>query len=317
MKFQSLNTGTKLFGRFEILTLLGEGGVSHVYKCRDLSRNGKKVALKVLMNPASKDPSIMKRFLAEVEILNSLKSPNVIANAELFRGEGLVGYSMEYVGGESLADKILRPGQFAIEEILSLLIQVCRAVEAVHKARYIHRDLKPENMLITDRGQLKLIDFGIAIAERDIGKSSEGISGTMNYASPEYIEFGVIDRRSDIYAIGAIAFELITKQSAFDHPDPLEVMKAKVRTDAPLVTSIRRSCPEALAQLTAKALSRDPNKRYQEVGQIINEIKSIQSSLGHDLAERVGIPKATAPKSRTVVRRDALAKQIQSFLEST
>lgn len=314
MKFRSLKPGTLLFGRFEVLCLLGEGGVSHVYKCRDHARLGKKIALKVLLEPASKDAQILKRFVSEVEIVNSLKSPYIIKHAELFKSENYIAYSMDYVAGVSLATKISKPGKLSIAEVLNILMQICRAVETIHKAKFIHRDLKPENMLVTDRGQLKLIDFGIAIPEKNLGTSNEGISGTMNYASPEYIEFGIIDRRSDIYAIGAIAYELITGEAAFCYPDPLETMKAKVRRDVPSPKLSRTDCPAALAALTTKAMARQVENRYQEIGQLINDLKAIQNTLGFDTSERIGSLKQAETYTKQISNRNAISKQIQLFL---
>ncbi len=278
--FLNLQPGTIVNGRYEVVKCLGTGSMGMVYACRHRELSGHLVAMKVLFSEVAKDEVAAARFRNEIVASYGVNHPHVVRAYEYFKDGDLIAFTMEYVGGGDLADRIADDVPIPIEEIVHMLIQMCSGVQSIHDAGIIHRDLKPENILLTGNMDVKITDFGIA--KNGTGpKLTEygGVVGTIDYVSPEYLEKGQVDTRSDIYSLGVLAYEMITGCSPFQGKSVIETMTMRLRTSPELPHEKRLDCPEALGRLVLKALDRDLNERYQTANQMIFDLIEINDTL--------------------------------------
>ena len=209
-----LEIGSFLSDRYEILSKVGAGGMSDVYKAKDhiLSRF---VAIKVLKQEFSEDSSFVTKFRAEAQSAAGLEHPNIVNIYDVGSENGLYYIVMEYVEGITLKTYIEKKGQLSFKESASIAIQVARGIEAAHNKNIIHRDIKPQNIIISTDGKVKVTDFGIAKATSSNTISSD-VMGSVHYASPEQARNGFVDGRSDIYSLGIVMFEMVTGRVPFD-----------------------------------------------------------------------------------------------------
>ncbi len=296
--FLNLQPGTIIAGRYEVVKCLGTGSMGMVYACRHRELGGHLVAMKVLFSEVARDTVAAARFRNEIVASYGVSHPNVVRAFEYFRDGDLVAFTMEYIGGGDLADRITHDELLSIDEISRMLTQMCSGVQAIHEAGIIHRDLKPENILITTDGDIKITDFGIARTVTGPKLTEHGgVVGTIDYVSPEYLERGQVDARSDIYALGVLAFEMITGESPFKGNSVIETMTIRLRTDPPPPSSLRPECPPGLDRIVLRAMARDPKKRYQKASEMCDDLKSLRS--GQPLAEssELGAPETHAQVS--------------------
>ena len=259
----SLQPGTVIAGRYEVVKCLGAGSMGLVYACRHRELAGHLVAVKVLFPEVARDEVAAARFRNEIVASYGVSHPNVVRAYEYFRDGELVAYTMEYVGGGDLADR-LNEGALPLEDVISYLGQIASGVQAIHDAGIVHRDLKPENILITPQGDVKITDFGIARMGHGPKLTEHGgVVGTIDYVSPEYLEKGQVDARSDIYALGVLGYEMITGESPFRGDSVIATMTMRLKTDPPEPSSLRSECPPQLDKIILKALARIPEDRYQ------------------------------------------------------
>lgn len=247
-----------------------------VYACKHRELAGHLVAMKVLFPEVAQDEIAAARFRNEIVASYGVSHPNVVRAYEYFKDGDLLAYTMEFVSGGDLADKLDQEELMDYDEILKILIQMCSGISAVHDAGIVHRDMKPENILLTPEGDVKITDFGIA-RRGDGPKLTEhdGVLGTIDYVSPEYLEKGLVDKRSDLYAIGVLAFEMITKQAPFQGSSVVETMTMRLRSDPPSPSQYRSDCPKELEAFVLKALKRDPDKRYQSAIEMLDDLEVI------------------------------------------
>jgi len=274
--FLNLQPGTVVNGRYEVVKCLGAGSMGMVYACRHRELAGHLVAMKVLFTEVARDEVAAARFRNEIVASYGVSHPNVVRAYEYFKDGDLVAFTMEYIDGGDLADRITSQSRLEIDEIIRMLGQMCSGVHAIHQAGIIHRDLKPENILITNQGDIKITDFGIA--RRGTGpKLTEhgGVVGTLDYVSPEYLESGQVDERSDIYALGVLAYEMITGEPPFKGQSVIETMTMRLRTDAPSASRVRPECPPGLSNAIMKAMARDPKKRYQTAAEMLKDLSAL------------------------------------------
>lgn len=272
----NLQPGTVIDGRFEIIKSLGIGSMGQVYACKHRELSGHMVALKVLFQEVATDPVASTRFKNEITASWKINHPNVVRAYDFIRDGDLVGYTMEYVGGGDLADLISDQDSLAIADISRLISQVCSGVQAIHDAGIVHRDLKPENLLLTSDRNIKITDFGIARTKAGPRLTEHGgVVGTLDYVSPEYLEKSEVDTRSDIYAIGIIAYELITHELPFKGNNPVEIIMSKLKTEPTPPHHLRTDCPEKLARVIMKMIARNPDDRYQSAADIVTDLLSL------------------------------------------
>ena len=201
--------------RYEILQILGEGGMGAVYKAKDRELN-RTVALKVIRADLAKHPAIIDRFKQELLLAHQVTHRNVIRIYDLGEAEGMKFITMEYIEGEDLRSLLLDNKKFAPAEAVEIMEQVCRALEAAHSVGVIHRDLKPQNIMQDKSGRIVVMDFGLARTLEGDGMTQTGaLVGTMEYMSPEQALGKQLDQRSDLFALGLILYELLTGQMPF------------------------------------------------------------------------------------------------------
>ena len=278
--FLNLQPGTIVNGRYEVLKCLGTGSMGMVYACRHLELSNHKVAMKVLFSEVARDEVAAARFRNEIVASYGVNHPNVVRAYEYFREGELVAFTMEYVGAGDLADRIGKSEPIPIADIVRMLIQMCSGVQAIHDAGIVHRDLKPENILITEEGDVKITDFGIAKTGSG-PKLTEygGIVGTIHYISPEYLEKGQIDHRSDIYSLGVLAYEMVTGEAPFEGNSVIETMTMRLKSDPEPPVNKRLDCPAELSEIILKSLARNFEDRYQTVHEMMNDLIVIENGL--------------------------------------
>ncbi|RMG43044.1 MAG: serine/threonine protein kinase [Candidatus Dadabacteria bacterium] len=275
--FANIQPGTLLFGRFELLKCLSATNAGAVYLCNDLEDRAELVALKVLSTRAANDEKLCERFKNEVAIASKVNHKNVVKSTAFYQDEEFTAFTMEYISGGTLADKISSGYKFTVEEVLDIMLQLASGLEAIHKAKVVHRDIKPENILIHEDGTYKISDFGIATSHANTdGHTDTEIIGTMNYLSPEYVAYGQYDQRSDIYALGVICYELLTQQLPFKGKSLLESLTMRVKYDPIPAAALRRDCPLLLNRIVTKAIQRKPAHRYQNVADFIRDLEAVQ-----------------------------------------
>jgi serine/threonine protein kinase len=280
---QSLNLkpGMVVQGKYEILRCLGAGSMGMVYAVKHLELQGRVLAMKVLFSDVAKDEVQAARFKNEIVASYEVNHPNVVRAYDYFRENAMIAYTMEYVSGGDLADRLAEDELLSIDEILFMLRQMASGVQAIHEAGIIHRDLKPENILLSEQGDVKITDFGIARNLKGPRLTDHGgIVGTFAYVAPEYLEHGKIDVRSDIYSLGVLAYEMITGEPPYSAKNVVEEMHLRLTTDPAPPKQLRKSCPEKLSDAILQALSRDPSTRFSSARELYDVLTSVDIESG-------------------------------------
>ncbi len=277
----SLQPGTVIGGKYEVVKCLGSGSMGLVYACRHRELQGQMVAVKVLFPEVAQDKIASARFRNEILASYGVSHPNVVRAYEYLRDGDLVAYTMEFVGGGDLAERLSQTERMALPEIIRLLSQMAAGVQAIHDAGIVHRDLKPENILLTNEGNVKIADFGIA-RNRHGPKLTEhgGVVGTIDYVAPEYMLRSQVDWRSDIYAIGILAYEMVTGESPFRGDSVYATMTKRLKTDPEPPSTHRSECSPQLDAIILKAMQREPENRYQAGMEMFFDLQRLASELG-------------------------------------
>src|SRR5215510_13168937 len=280
-----LSIGSRL-GPYEILSPLGAGGMGEVWKARD-TRLERTVAIKVLPEHLSKNEEIRQRFEREAKTISQLSHPHICALYDVNR-EGETEYLvMEYLEGETLSERLAK-GPLPLEQTLRYGIEMADALDKAHKQGIVHRDLKPGNIMVTKSG-VKLLDFGLAKAMAP----AEGpqltsfptqaapvtqagtVLGTFQYMAPEQLEGKEADPRTDIFALGAVLYEMATGRKAFEGKSQASVISAIMTEEPPAISTIRPMCPPALDRVVRISLAKDPEDRWQSAHDVAAELKWI------------------------------------------
>jgi serine/threonine-protein kinase len=286
-----LSAGTRL-GSYEILSLLGSGGMGEVHRARD-TKLGRDVALKVLPASLAHDPERLARFEREAHLLAALNHPHIAQIYDLEEWSGVRALVMELVDGPTLADCIAH-GPIPLDEALPIAKQIAEALEAAHEQGIIHRDLKPANIKVRDDGTVKVLDFGLAKAFDPGGSSTAAaplsptlsiqatqagiILGTAAYVAPEQARGKPADRRADIWAFGVVLFEMLTGKRAF-RGDDISTTLASVLKSEPDWSALPKTTPLSLRRLVSRCLNRDPKNRLQAIGDARVEIGELLSDI--------------------------------------
>ena len=266
-----LEIGNFLSDRYEILSKIGAGGMSDVYKAKDhiLSRF---VAIKVLKSEFSEDSSFVTKFRAEAQSAAGLEHPNIVNIYDVGSEDGLYYIVMEYVEGITLKTYIEKKGQLSFKESASIAIQVARGIEAAHNKDIIHRDIKPQNIIISTEGKVKVTDFGIARAA-SANTISADVMGSVHYASPEQARNGFVDGRSDIYSLGIVMFEMITGRVPFDGDTTVAVALRHLQEDIARPSIYAPDIPISFEKIILKCTQKTPDRRYQNIEELLVDLR--------------------------------------------
>ena len=280
-----LTQGVKL-GPYEILSLLGAGGMGEVYLARD-TRLQRTVAIKILPAHLSSNPDLHARFVQEAKSISSLQHPNICVVHDIGSQDGLDYMVMEYVSGQTL-DRIIPKGGLPVNVATKYALQVADALARAHSAGIIHRDLKPANIMVDDSGLVKVLDFGLAklaaaeSANNDAGATLTGagsattpgmIVGTLAYMSPEQAEGKPVDARSDIFSFGAVFYEMLTGKKAFDADSSAALLAAVMRDDPKPLSELKRDVPAELRRLVARCLKKKTADRFPSGVELAQELR--------------------------------------------
>jgi eukaryotic-like serine/threonine-protein kinase len=287
----------RLLGPYEITTTLGAGGMGEVYRARD-TRLERIVAIKIL-SQLSSDPAHRQRFEREARAISSLNHPNICVLYDIGHHDGIDYLVMECVEGETLA-KRLEKGPLPADQVLKFGAQIADALDKAHRAGIIHRDLKPGNIMLTPTGA-KLLDFGLAkpgSALADVAMTATKLEtpvtergtivGTFQYMSPEQIEGRDLDGRSDIFSLGAVLYEMVTGQHAFEGKSRLSIASAILEKEPAPITTTKPLAPAALDHAIRSCLAKDPNDRWQTARDLSHELKWISEAGSQAGATAVG-----------------------------
>ena len=259
-----LQIGQLLGGRYEILQLLGEGGMGAVYKAADRELD-RYVALKVIRPELASNPSILARFKQELLLAHQVTHRNVIRIYDLGEAEGVKFITMEFIEGKDLRSLIKEKKKFSPDEAVDITQQVCRALDAAHSVGVIHRDLKPQNIMQDGTGRILVMDFGLARTLEGDGMTQTGaMVGTMEYMSPEQALAQDLDQRSDLFALGLILYELLTGKMPFAAASAVASLVKRTQERAIPVSEIDKEIPGALCGIVSKCLERDLKRKVPE-----------------------------------------------------
>lgn len=266
-----LEIGTFLGDRYEILELIGSGGMADVYKakCHKLNRF---VAIKVLKSEFSSDSVFVSKFKAEAQAAAGLMHPNIVNVYDVGEENRMYYFVMELVEGITLKHYIEKKIRLTAKEAVSIAIQVSMGIEAAHNNGIIHRDIKPQNIIISKEGKVKVADFGIAKAATSNTVTSHAM-GSVHYTSPEQARGGYSDAKSDIYSIGITLFEMITGHVPFDGETTVAVAIKHIQEEMPSPRVYVPDVPISVERIIAKCCQKNPDRRYANVGQLIRDLK--------------------------------------------
>ena len=292
-----LETGDVMAGRYEILQLLGEGGMGAVYKARDRELD-RFVALKLIRRELSSNPAIVARFKQELLLSHQVTHKNVIRIYDLGDSDGIKFITMEFVEGEDLRSLILENKKFPPKEAVEIIQQVCRALEAAHGVGVIHRDLKPQNVMRDKSGRILVMDFGMARTIEGDGMTQSGaLVGTMEYMSPEQALAKDLDQRSDLFAVGLIFYELLTGKMPYKAESAVASLIKRNQERAIPVTDHDGTIPAQLSNVVSKCLERDPALRYQTSSEMLQDLDDWR---GNRAAANLSFQPAVEPWGRTI-----------------
>src|SRR6516164_1379182 len=268
----ALDPGTKL-GPYEIQSLLGEGGMGEVYRARD-TRLGRDVALKILPASLTQNPDRLHRFEQEARAVAALNHPNILALFDIRRHDGSPFLVSELLEGESLRD-VLEAGALGQRKTIDYGVQIAHGLAAAHEKGIVHRDLKPENIFVTKDGRIKILDFGLAKLAQSPGTGGDEatltnahtavgvVMGTASYMAPEQVRGESVDVRADIFAFGAVLYEMLSGGRAFRRDTTAETMTAVLKDDPADFADLGRTVSPTLERIVRRCLEKSPDQRFQ------------------------------------------------------
>jgi serine/threonine protein kinase len=273
--------GETIAGRYEVEELVGHGGMSSVYKARDalLERH---VALKILHEQYSTDEDFVERFKREARSVAQLQHPNIVTVIDRGEEAGRQFIVFEYIDGENLKEHVVRKGRLDVREALEIAVEVARGLAFAHEQGLIHRDVKPQNVLLNGDGRAKVTDFGIARTLDVDGMTQTGtVLGTSNYIAPEQASGQRVDAHSDVYALGAVLYELLTGEVPFPGESFVAVAMKHMHEPAPNLLDVRRDVPLRVAAAVDRALEKDPEQRFPTMDAFAAELEACLAELDH------------------------------------
>lgn len=270
--------GTLLGNRYEILEKIGEGGMAEVYKakCHLLNRF---VAVKILKEEYSRDKEFVDKFKAEAAAAGSISHNNIVNIYDVGSQDNVNYIVMEYVNGKTLKELIIQNGRLDYNRAIDISIQIAKALECAHKTGIVHRDIKPQNILVTDDGNVKVTDFGIAKAANSATiTNTNKVMGSAHYFSPEQAKGAFVDARTDIYSLGIVLYEMVTGRVPYDAESPVSVALKHLQEEVVPPKQINNNLPEGLNNLILKSMQKDAISRYQNVKDMLLDLQRIKNN---------------------------------------
>ena len=276
--------GEIIDGRYQLTRVVGSGGMATIYAAIDL-RLDRQVAVKVMHSHLAQDEQFVSRFIREAKAAASLSHPNIVAVLDQGWNQGgapCVFIVMELIEGATLRDYIIEQGSLSAERALSIITPVASALAAAHKLGIVHRDIKPENILVSKEGRIKIADFGLArgaLLGNTMTAESSVILGSVSYLSPEQVQRGVADARSDIYSLGIVLFEILTGQKPYQGEDPVQVAIKHVNERVPAPSTIKPGLTIEMDQLVLSTTDIDPDKRPRDAVILLEKLRELSEKL--------------------------------------
>jgi TolB-like protein/predicted Ser/Thr protein kinase len=268
-------------GKYRIIEEIGQGGMGIVYKAEDIKLK-RFVALKFLPPELTHIPDVKDRFMREAQAAAALDHPNICTVYEFDQAEGKAFISMAYIEGQSLKKKI-DSGPLELEEALKIATQVAEGLQEAHKKGIVHRDVKSANIMVTERGQAKVMDFGLARVAGGTLVTQEGTTmGTVTYMSPEQARGEKVDHRTDIWSFGVVLYEVLSGELPFKGEHEQSIVYAILKEKPKPITDIKADIPVSIEQVVYRALEKDPDKRYQQIEDLLDDLKSIAAGIVPD-----------------------------------
>ena len=275
---QKIQKGTTLGGRYTILEELGRGGMGVVYKAED-TKLQRLVALKFLPSELTNVPEVKTRFMREAQAAAALDHPNICTVYEFDETEESTFISMAYIEGQSLKKK-MESDPLELEEVISTATKVAEGLSEAHNKGIVHRDIKSGNIMVTDRGQVKIMDFGLArTAEQTLLTKAGTFMGTIAYMSPEQAKGETVDHRTDIWSFGVVLYEMLSGCLPFKGDNEQAVVYSILKENPKAITVLKSDIPVSIEQVVKKALEKDPDKRYQQIEELLDDLKSISAGI--------------------------------------
>ena len=319
-------SGELIDSRYQLIRQVANGGMASIYEAMD-TRLDRKVAVKIMHPHLAQDDAFVSRFIREAKAAAALSHPNIVAVQDQGwnqSGVPAVFLVMELIEGSTLREYLNERGRFEIKDAMNYLTPILSALAAAHAIGIVHRDMKPENILISKEGRIKIADFGLARGEiigSTMTAESSVILGSVSYLSPEQVQRGIADARSDVYAVGIVAFEMLTGEKPFIGDTPIQIAYMHVNQDIPPSRSKRKEIPQALDDLISRATNRDPDKRPRDAGEFLSSLEVIAADLDpkkNQMKLELDLPvDAIREKVRTKAKQEIVAEPSVEIKEST
>ncbi len=286
-----ITQGMLIADRYEILNKIGAGGMSDVYKAKDLTL-GRFVAIKVLKEEFNEDRGFVSKFRTEAQSAAGLEHPNIVNIYDVGGEQGLYYIVMEYVEGITLKDFILKKQKLNYNETLSIAIQVARGIEAAHAKGIVHRDIKPQNIIISVDGKVKVTDFGIAKAASENTIHSD-IMGSVHYSSPEQARNGYVGEKSDIYSLGIVMYEMVTGKLPFDGESTVAIAIQHLQEEMVNPREYTSDMPISLEKIILKCTQKSVDRRYNSMSELLEDLRHSLTSPNEDFVTASSVTDST------------------------